>query len=66
MRTAQEVEKAVSKLPPHELVRFRAWFEQFDAEMWDKQFENDATSGKLDKIAERAIADYKAGKAKDL
>lgn len=66
MRTAQEVEKAVTKLPPQELARFRAWFEQFDAEMWDKQFEKDATSGKLDKIAERAIADYKAGKAKEL
>jgi hypothetical protein len=66
MRTAQEVEKAVSKLPPHELARFRVWFEQFDAEVWDKQFEEDAASGKLDKIADRAIADYKAGKAKEL
>jgi hypothetical protein len=66
MSTAQEVEKAVSKLSPQELVRFRAWFEQFDAEVWDKQFEEDAASGKLDKIADRAIADYKAGKAKEL
>ena len=66
MRTAQEVEKAVSKLPQQELARFRAWFEQFDAEVWDKQFEDDAKSGKLDIIADKAIVDYKAGKAKEL
>jgi hypothetical protein len=66
MGTVQEVEKAVSKLSPQELARFRAWFEQFDAEVWDKQFENDAKSGKLDIIADKAIAEYKAGKAKEL
>lgn len=66
MRTAQEVEKAVSNLSLQELARFRAWFEQFDAGIWDKQFEEDAKSGKLDTIADKAIAEYKAGKAKEL
>jgi hypothetical protein len=48
------------------LSRLRAWFEEFDAQEWDKQIERDATSGKLDKIAEQALQEYRAGKAKEL
>jgi hypothetical protein len=51
----QELEQAVAQLPPKELARFRKWFEEFDAQAWDKQWEADAKSGKLDKIAEQAL-----------
>lgn len=64
--TIQEIERAISELNPRELARFRQWFEEFDAQAWDEQFEHDAKSGKLDKFADRAIADFRAGKAKEL
>ena len=51
MTTIHEIEKAVSALPSNELEQFRKWFDEFDAKAWDKQFEDDATSGKLDKVA---------------
>ena len=57
MTTIQEIEKAVSALPSNELKQFRKWFDEFDAKEWDKQFENDVMSGKLDQIAENTIAD---------
>ena len=66
METIQEIEKAVSNLPPEELEKFRVWFEEFDAKLWDKKFENDATSGKLDSIANEAITDFKEGKFTEL
>ena len=66
MTTIQQIETAVSNLPPEELAKFRAWFEEFDAAAWDKQFEKDAASGKLDEIAEKAIEDYKKGNFKEL
>jgi len=66
MLTVQEIEQAVSKLSSDELTRFRDWFDKFDAQVWDKQFENDAQSGKLDQLANRAIADFRAGKYKEL
>ena len=50
----QELEQAVAELPPKELARFYKWFEEFDAQSWDKQWKTDAESGKLDKIAEQA------------
>ena len=66
MSTVLEIEQAVSKLPPQELGRFREWFEKFDAEIWDMQFEDDVKSGKLDKLANQAIAAFRAGKYKEL
>jgi hypothetical protein len=32
----------------------------FDAQQWDRQFEQDVRKGKLDQFAEEAIADYEA------
>ena len=64
--TIQEIEQAVSDLSPKELAHFRKWFEEFDAQAWDEQFGNDALNGKLDKIADKAIRDYRAGKSKEL
>ena len=62
----QELEQAVTQLPPKELARFRRWFDEFDAQIWDKQWEADAESGKLETIAERALNDYRADKAKEI
>jgi len=62
----QDLKQAVTQLPPKDLARFREWFEEFDAQVWDKQFASDVETGKLDKIAEQALNDYHAGKAKEL
>jgi len=48
------------------LARFRAWFDEFDAQDWDRQFETDVSSGKLDQIGDSAIADFRAGKHREL
>ena len=66
MTTIIEIEKAISNLPPEELAQFRAWFEEFDAAVWDRQFEEDVVSGKLDAIADKAISDFKNGNFKEL
>ena len=61
-----EIENAVKRLSEQELARFREWFEEFDAQLWDEQFERDAKSGKLDKLADEAIKNFRAGKYKEL
>ena len=66
MRAVQELQSAVSQLSAEEFARFREWFDKFDAEVWDRQFEEDAKSGKLDQLANQAIADFQAGKYKQL
>jgi hypothetical protein len=64
--TIEDIEKAVSRLAPDELAKFRAWFETFDAERFDQKIERDAKAGKLDHLAEQAIAEFRQGRARDL
>tara|TARA_B100002049_G_scaffold215313_1_gene180604 strand:+ start:337 stop:537 length:201 start_codon:yes stop_codon:yes gene_type:complete len=66
MSEVEEIEKAVKNLPASELRRFREWFDAFDAETWDAQIEADVASGKLDALADAAIADHDSGKTKPL
>jgi hypothetical protein len=66
MTTVKEIEQAVAQLSEDELAAFREWFEEFDAQLWDEQFEADVNAGKLDRLAEKAIRDYQAGNYKEL
>lgn len=66
METVQTLEKAVSMLSEEELKAFRIWYERFDQKIWDDQFEKDAGSGKLDALADQAVADFKAGKCREI
>lgn len=66
MLTAEAVEQAVIQLPPEELDKFRQWFAEFEADTWDAQIEADAAAGKLDALAEEALADYRNGEAREL
>ncbi len=66
MSTVTEIENAVQKLLREGLGHFRAWFHEFDAEAWDLQRELDALAGKLDSLAEGALADLPNGRCLDL
>jgi hypothetical protein len=62
----EDIEKAVAKLPPDQFARFRDWFEAFDAARFDQKIERDAKAGKLDRLAEEAVGDYRKGRAREL
>ena len=64
-RKVEEIENEVAQLSPGQLKEFRAWYEQFDSDCWDKQIEDDIKIGKLNALAEAAIADHKAESAND-
>jgi hypothetical protein len=66
MSEFKELEEAVKNLSEEELRKFREWFTSYDAEVWDKQFESDAASGKLDKLANEALSEHKKGKTREL
>jgi hypothetical protein len=62
----EDLEKAIAELPVDQLARFRAWFEEFEATRFDHKIERDAAAGRLDKLAEQALADFRAGRAREL
>ncbi|HYE63504.1 MAG TPA: hypothetical protein VD997_16055 [Phycisphaerales bacterium] len=61
-----EIENAVRQLSSEELVQFRRWFAEFDAELWDKQIEEDSKAGRMDKLAEEALKDLREGRTTEL
>jgi len=66
MTTIEAIESEISKLSKPELTKLRNWFIDFDADVWDKQIEQDAATGKLDTLAQEAMAEYNTGKAREL
>lgn len=39
---------------------------EFEAQVWDKQIEEDIEAGKLDILAEKALADFEANRCTEL
>ena len=62
----EQIEHEVRQLSERELASFRAWFSAFDAASWDGQLEADAVAGRLDALADAAIADHAAGRSRTL
>ncbi len=66
MTTVEAIKQEIETLSPKELAKLRLWFAEFDSDAWDAQIEADAAAGKLDALAAEALAEYKAGKAREI
>lgn len=65
MGNVKSIENAVEALPPAELAEFRRWFAEFDGATWDRQIEQDALSGKLDRLAAEAVEGFASGSSRE-
>jgi hypothetical protein len=66
MSKVENIGQEIKGLTPSELAVFRRWFLEFDAQVWDNQIEEDVRKGKLNNLAEEALAAHRAGKSKEL
>lgn len=66
MTKLEQIEKSVAELSPSEMRKFARWFEEYKEAEWDRQIEADAKSGKLDSLADAALAAHSAGKTRPL
>ena len=62
----QEIESAITKLPRPQLAELATWFEQFHAQLWDAQIEQDVDNGRLDSLLEEAKRDFDSGRCESL
>jgi hypothetical protein len=61
MSNLQQIEEAIDKLPRDEAFQLGAWLERRLNDQWDDQIESDVAAGRLDKIAQQAICEHRAG-----
>jgi len=66
MTKVESIEREVRDHSARELANFREWFAGFDASEWDRRIEEDVASGKLDRLADAALADHHAGRSRTL
>ncbi len=66
MSTVEQIESAILDLPPEQFQLLLEWFLDLDYQRWDEQLEKDITEGKLDALAEEAIAEFAAGQYREI
>jgi hypothetical protein len=66
MSKVEKLEREVEELTPEERASFREWFSAFDAAAWDEDLERDVSFGRLDRVAEDALAEYRAGRTRTI
>ncbi len=66
MTKLEKIERDVADLPADDLALFREWFAAFEVERFDRRIEADAEAGRLDTLADVALADFHAGRARPL
>jgi hypothetical protein len=66
MTKVEKLEHEVQELSREELSVFRDWFSKYDSDEWDRQIEKDIRMGRLESLAEEAIADHKAGRTREI
>ena len=56
----QEIENAITELPPGDVGELMSWLADFHAQVWDRQIESDLESGRLDALLEEVDREYEA------
>ena len=57
MGKIEKLEAEVKALSPVEQAAFRDWYLAYEADRWDAQIAVDAKAGKLDALAQQAVAE---------
>jgi hypothetical protein len=66
MSTVAEIREAIRKLPPQDAWRLAEELREHLDALWDKQFEEDVKTGRLDALVARAREEHAGGKTRPI
>ena len=66
MTKLEQIEKSIAALSDQEAKELASWLEELRGQRWDRQIEDDSKAGRLDRLAEEALADFSAGRTRPL
>jgi hypothetical protein len=66
MTKFEQIQSSIEKLSPEEIAELREWLDELDARLFDEKIERDAKAGKLDKLADQALAEHARGHSRKL
>jgi len=62
MSTVEEIEAAIERLPRDDFFELSEWVMSRFEDEWDRQIAEDVKTGRLDHLAQEALAEYRAGR----
>jgi hypothetical protein len=62
----KEIKSAIAQLSSEEMAELADWFDEYRAECWDRQIEEDAEAGHLDALIREAEEDLRGGRYRQL
>jgi hypothetical protein len=66
MASVDQIESDILNLSPEEFRRLTDWLARLDQDQWDAELARDVSDGKLEALADEAVADFKAGRCRKL
>ena len=66
MTTVTEIQQAIVNLPKSEYAQLIRWLREYDWEEWEREFEEDVRTGKLDFLAAEALEAKRQGTLREL
>ena len=66
MSTVEAITAAIAELSPEQVAQIREWLNDRAEAEWDAQIEQDERAGRLDALAERALAEHRAGRTRPI
>jgi hypothetical protein len=62
----KQIERAITQLQVNEFAELMGWLEDYQAQVWDKQIEEDLEAGRLDGLLAEVKEEYDAGLSQPL
>jgi len=65
MTKLEQIQSPIEELSTEDIAKLRQWLDELDERLFDEKIERDAKAGKLDKLADEARANLKAGRGEE-